>query len=56
MKSTVHKHPGAKFVAKLPRGQRCVGLTVFNGKVFVATDKRVYRLIGNKLRPLVFQC
>lgn len=53
---SVQTRPGAKFVAKLPRGEKCVGMTVFNGKVIVATDKRVMKLVGNKLRPLLFQC
>jgi hypothetical protein len=48
--------PGAKFVAKLPRGEKCVGMIVFQGKVFVATDRRVMKLVGNKLRTVLFEC
>jgi len=48
--------PGWKFVASLPRGEKCVGMVVFKGKVIVATDRRVMKLVGNKLKTILFEC
>lgn len=50
----MNRRPGAKFVASLPRGRRVVAMTVHRDVLYVASDRRVYRLSGNRLKPLSF--
>lgn len=51
----ISTRPGTRFVTKLPRGQRCVGIIEFQGQVIVACDRAVYRLRNKTLAPIRFQ-
>lgn len=51
----IHRRPGAKFVASLPKGEPVVAMVVFKGQVLVATGRRVLRLRGNHFQPMIFE-
>jgi hypothetical protein len=54
--TAVGRRPGARYITKLPKGEACVGMTVFRGTVLVATTNGIYRLVGKTLRRVMFQC
>ncbi len=43
-----------RFDAELPECKRIVDMREFNGHLYVATDRGVYRLVGDKFERLEF--
>lgn len=44
---------GMEYLASVPKGETIVGMTVFDGTIFVATDKHIYTLEDGKRLELV---
>lgn len=44
-----------KYVTTLPDSEKCVGMVEHNSRVFVATEKSVYELVGDTLMPIKFK-
>lgn len=52
--------PGYRFIAKTPKGEHIVSMTVLGDKLFVATSTGMYRLAQRrkgqfKLIPILFE-
>ena len=45
---------GYKSIAEFPPEEPIVNLLAFNNRLFVATSKRMFEIVGEKLIPLVF--
>lgn len=41
-----------KFITSLPEGENIVGIVEHDGKIFIASNKGVYRLVECTLEPL----
>lgn len=41
-------------IVPIPDGVKVVGIVVFEGTVIVATERAVFRLLGEKLVPIPF--
>ena len=50
---TALRRPGAKFVTRIPYGEKVVSMITYKGKVLVATERRIMKLVGNQLRPFL---
>lgn len=44
--------PDWKVIGEFPESEPIVGLQVLANRLFVATSKRMYEVIGDELRPL----
>jgi hypothetical protein len=44
--------PQRKFVWKVPNGEKIVSMLEFKGDVIIATDKCIYIVVGDTVKPM----
>ena len=49
------KRPGTRLIKTLDDGEVCVAMTQFRDTLFVATNKRVYRMVDDQMIPIEFE-
>lgn len=50
--SPVKKREGTKLIKEFPENEKAVGIVKFNNTIYVATERRVYMMIEDKLIPI----
>jgi len=48
----VKRRRNTKHIKTFPASERCVAMCEYKGDIYVATEKRVYIMVEDKLRPL----